>query len=37
MTVADKICKLRKDGVRTSKHVEVILILHYFYVHLLVY
>jgi len=39
ITLADKTCKLREDGVRTPKHVGIILILilYYFYVHLLVY
>jgi len=38
MSVADKTCKLPEDGVRTLKHVRVILmlILYYFCVHLLV-
>jgi len=39
ITLADKTCKIPKDGVRTPKHVVVILILilYYFCVHLLVY
>jgi hypothetical protein len=39
ITSADKICKLPEDCVITPKHVIVmlILILYYFYVHLLVY
>ena len=37
ITVTDKMCKLPEDGVRTPKHVGVILIsiLYYFCVHLL--
>jgi len=36
MTFADKTCKLPEDGVRTPKHVGVILILvlYYCYVHM---
>ena len=35
MTLADTICKVSQNGIRTTKHVAAIsiLILHYFNVH----